>query len=90
VVQHVAFGQAQRAPDGGQPVGFQRPAAARGGAAKASRCPGGGCAPGPRALLHHHRRAAALPPAASQAQQLPSVGWPAKGSSPKGVKMRTR
>ena len=30
------------------------------------------------------------PPAASQAWQLPSVGWPAKGSSPPGVKMRTR
>ena len=34
-----------------------------------------------------------LPPqhaAASQAWQLPSVGWPAKGNSPLGVKMRTR
>jgi hypothetical protein len=33
---------------------------------------------------------AGTPPAASQAAQLPSVGWPAKGSSPPGVKMRTR
>ena len=30
------------------------------------------------------------PPASSQAWQLPSVGCPAKGSSPPGVKMRTR
>ena len=30
------------------------------------------------------------PPAASQAKHEPSVGWPAKGSSPPGVKMRSR
>ena len=35
-------------------------------------------------------RARGRPPAASQAWQLPSVGWPANGSSPPGVKMRTR
>ena len=29
------------------------------------------------------------PPAASQAWHVPSVGWPANGSSPSGVKMRT-
>jgi hypothetical protein len=42
------------------------------------------------ALLHHHTRWRDWPPAASQAWQLPSVGWPANGSSPPGVKMRTR
>ena len=31
-----------------------------------------------------------LPPACNQAWQLPRVGCPAKGSSPPGVKMRTR
>jgi hypothetical protein len=31
-----------------------------------------------------------VPPAASQAWQAPSVGWPAKASSLRGVKMRTR
>ena len=30
------------------------------------------------------------PPASSQAWQVPSVGWPANGSSASGVKIRTR
>ena len=30
------------------------------------------------------------PPRSRHAWQLPSVGWPANGSSPPGVKMRTR
>ena len=30
------------------------------------------------------------PPTVSQAWQVPSVGWPANGSSRTGVKMRTR
>ena len=33
---------------------------------------------------------AGTPPASSQACALPSVGWPAKGSSPPVVQMRTR
>ena len=33
--------------------------------------------------------AAGRPPAASQAWQVPRVGWPAKSSSPPGVRMRT-
>ena len=44
-----------------------------------------------RALLHDavagRARRAAAP---SQAWQVPSVGWPAKGSSATGVKIRTR
>ena len=39
---------------------------------------------------HEKRGFFGLPPAASQAWQLPSVGCPANGSSPSGVKMRTK
>ena len=42
------------------------------------------------ALLHDHGRRAGSPPASSQAWHVPSVGWPANGSSPAGVKIRTR
>ena len=41
------------------------------------------------ALLHDGSRRR-MPPASSQAWQVPSVGWPANGSSVTGVKMRTR
>jgi hypothetical protein len=42
------------------------------------------------ALLHDSAPRGSRRRASSQAWQLPSVGWPANGSSPPGVKMRTR
>ena len=60
-----------------------------GGAANAS--PSGGAAhrhEARGALLHDGVAARRRP--ASQAWQVPSVGWPANGSSATGVKMRTR
>ena len=71
----------------------RRPRPARsGGAAKASAAARRGeCAPGRRRIpARPARPLAACRRAASQAWQVPSVGWPANGSSPPGVKMRTR
>ena len=61
-----------------------------GGAAKAS--PAGtrriSTRPAPHSWTNTSGRAG-FPPASSHAWQVPSVGWPAKGSSRLGVKIRT-
>ena len=61
-----------------------------GGAAKAS--PAGtwriSTRPAPHSCTNTSGRAG-LPPASSHAWQVPRVGWPAKGSSRLGVKIRT-
>ncbi len=65
-----------------------------GGAAKAMRpeAPSSGRS-GTTPTAHSWRTTPASrgwPPWANQAWQVPSVGWPANGNSPPGVKMRTR
>ena len=62
-----------------------------GGAANASRGSPAAPAPGRRRTPgRRRRRRRGAPPASSQAWHVPSVGWPANGSSRLGVKMRTR
>ena len=68
----------------------QRPLRRSGGAANASRAPSRRMRTRPTPHCCTISPPRGWPPAASQAWQLPSVGWPANGSSRAGVKMRTR
>ena len=71
--------------------GSTGPSRRSGGAAKASRAPSRRTRTRP--IAHSWTTSPgffASPPLARKAWALPSVGWPANGNSPLGVKMRTR